>query len=84
MRILNVLKEKKNRIIKKIANWYLKKPEEIVDPMEPWEIAHWELEEKLQKKHKKLKQKYTQKVKNLEKQHNKMEKKIIAKYGKIE
>lgn len=48
MRILNVLKEKKNRIIKKIANWYLKNPEEIVDSMEPWEIAHWKLEEKAQ------------------------------------
>lgn len=80
MRILNVLKEKKNRIIKKIANWYLKNPEEIVDPMEPWEIAHWKLEEK----HKKLKQKYTQKIRKLEDQHNKMEKKIIAKYGKME
>lgn len=84
MRILNVLKEKKNRIIKKIANWYLKNPEEIVDPMEPWEIALWKLEEKLQKKHKKLKQKYTQKMRKLEDQHNKMEKKIIAKYGTME
>ena len=84
MGIVNMLKEKKDRIIKTIANWYLKKPEEIVDPMEPWEIAHWKLEEKLQKKHKKLKQKYIQKMKNLEKQHNKMEKKIIAKYGTME
>ena len=84
MKILNVLKEKKDRIIQKIAIWYLKTPEEIVDPMTPWEIAYWKLEKKLQKKHKKLKQKYTQKLKKLENQHNKMKKKIIEKYGTIE
>ena len=54
MKTLKVLKEKKDRIIRKIAIWYLKNPEEIVDPMTPWEIAHWKLEEKLQKKHKKV------------------------------
>lgn len=84
MKTLKVLKEKKDRIIREIAIWYLKNPEEIVDSMTPLEIAHWKLEEKLQKKHKKLKQKYTQKMRKLEDQHSKMEKKIIAKYGTME
>ncbi len=84
MKISNTLKKKKNKILQKIADWYLKEPVEIIDPMEPWEIAELKMEEKIEKKYKKLNQKYKKKMTKLKNQHMKMKKKIMAKYGTIE